>query len=143
MLTCKKSVGIATSNLDTDPLRCLSCLLLSSFRLAAETNTRAACALQIINQLRADCECEGATTQSCPVRSSIATQRGPATRFPSMRTKVSLGSKPRRLTWTVPSPIPIGILEVFWLRVAPISCGSLLRKSVAFRTPNFSMSPGR
>src|SRR5437867_9262815 len=35
MLTRKRSVGISTSNLDTDPLGCLSCLLLSSFRLAA------------------------------------------------------------------------------------------------------------
>jgi len=67
----------------------------------------------------------------------------PATRFPSMRTKVSLGRKPRRLTCTVPSPMPTAILEVFWLRVAPISCGNLLRKSVALRTPNFSMSTGR
>ena len=48
-----------------------------------------------------------------------------------------------RLTCTVPSPIPIGILEVFWLAVKPISCGSLVRKSVALRTPNFAMSKGR
>src|SRR6266496_5812413 len=46
MLTRNQSVGISTSNLDTDPLRCLSCLLLSSFRLAAETSRLAACAPQ-------------------------------------------------------------------------------------------------
>ena len=59
-----------------------------------------------------------------------------ATRFPSMSTKVSLGSKPRRLGITLPSPP----LAMFWLTVAPASAGSLLSRSVALRTPNFSMS---
>jgi hypothetical protein len=62
-----------------------------------------------------------------------------ATRFPSIRTNVSLGNKPRKFGTTLPSPP----LAIFWLMVEPISCGSLVSRSVALRTPNFSMSLAR
>ena len=39
----------------------------------------------------------------------------------------------------IPPPTPLA----FWLMVEPISCGSLVSRSVALRTPNFSMSAGR
>ena len=62
-----------------------------------------------------------------------------ATRFPSMSTRVSFGSKPLKFGVTLPSPP----LAMFWLMFPPISCGRLVRKSVALRTPNFSMSAER
>ena len=52
-----------------------------------------------------------------------------------------LGSKPRRLGMTLPFPPATPL--AFWLMVEPISCGSLVSKSVALRAPNFSMSCGR
>ena len=71
------------------------------------------------------------TPALCPARGT--------TRFPSMRTRVSFGSKPRRLGMTVPSPKP----RVFWVLVLPISWGKLVSRSVALRMPSFSISAGR
>src|SRR5439155_10901905 len=58
---------------------------------------------------------------------------------PSIKTKVSLGSKPRRLNWTLPSPP----LTMFRFTVQPAFCGMYSCRSVALRIPNFSMSCGR
>src|SRR6266480_4253669 len=64
-----------------------------------------------------------------------------AARFPSIRTRDSSGSKPRRLGMTLPFP-PARPLA-FWLMVEPIDCGSLVSRSVELRAPNFSMASGR
>ena len=76
---------------------------------------------------------------STPLPNPTAFNEPRATRFPSMSTRVSLGNKPRTLNWTVPSPP----LLMFRFVVPAASCGRKVVRSVALRTPSFSISAGR